>query len=302
VKFLFSTAPAGAKVTGPDARSAGFATSALKPVIGACLVAAIMAGAIAWRVASRPGTPSLLPILLWQTAVWLPWIGYFYAVRLLTKRIDPLQDATFAGVAVHVLAALVVATSHLVWYWQVSDSVSPLRGLPNTKFGVYAFFFVFWFLIDLLLYLAVLVDQRRVQQASKAAAPRAQPAGEVPSARPGGEANATSSKRFVVRQGRARHVVRADDIRWVEAQGYYAALHTGSGSYLIRQSLAKLESELESERFIRVHRSTIVNVGSIAGLRTDRNGAVTVMLTDGGRRRVSRAGYKALKTRLPQPP
>ncbi len=302
MKFLFSTAPAGAKVTDPAARSSGLAWSPLKPVIGVCLLAAVMAGAIAWRVASRPGTPSLLPILLWQIAVWLPWIGYFYAIRLLTKRIDPLRDATLASVAVHVVAALMVATSHLVWYWQVSDSVSPLQGLPNTRFGVYAFFFVFWFLIDLLLYLAVLVAQRRVPQAPDAAAPGAQPGAEAPSAPVGGEANAASSKRFVVRQGRARHVVCVDDIRWIEAQGYYAALHTGSGSFLLRQSLAKLENELDPARFVRIHRSTIVNVASIAGLHNDRNGAVSVMLQDGGRRRVSRAGYRALKTRLPLPP
>lgn len=302
MKFLFSTAPAGAKTTDPAARSSGLAASPLKPVIGVCLLAAVMAAAIAWRVASRPGTPSLLPILLWQAVVWLPWIGYFYAVRFLTKRSDPLQNPTLAGIAVHVLAALLVAMSHLVWYWQVSDSVSPLKGLPNTRFGVYAFFFVFWFLIDLLLYLAVLVAQRRVPQAPGAAEPRAQPGGEAPSTQAGGAANAKSSKRFVVRQGRSRHVVCAEDIRWIEAQGYYAALHTGSGAYLIRQSLAKLANELDPARFVRIHRSTIVNIASIAGLHNDKNGAVSVILQDGGRRRVSRAGYRALKTRLRLPP
>jgi hypothetical protein len=292
-KYIFSTISPGVKETEPAATPPGFDFAGpLKAALGICLLAAIMGSAIAWRVASRPDAPTLLPVLLWQMAVWLPWIGYFYAIKFLAKRIDPLRDATLANIAVHALAALLIATSHLAWYWQVSDIGSPLKGLPNTKVGVYAFFFVFWFLIDLLLYLAVLAGQVRREQYSPAAASH-QGSSTADSV--------TSSKQFVVRQGRARHVVRADDIRWIEAQGYYAALHTGSGSYLIRQSLAKLENELDPERFIRVHRSTIVNITSISGLQTGRNGAVSVMLTDGGRRRVSRAGYKYLKTRLQSP-
>lgn len=266
----------------------------MKTVIGVFLLAVIMASAITWRVASTPGAPSLLPVLLWQVIVWLPWAGYFYAVKYLTKRVDPLGNASTGNVTAHVAAALLIAGSHLVWYWQVSDFGSPLRGLPNTRYGAYAFFFVFWFLIDLLLYTAILVAQRRGERAQDSAAAGAQVNG--------GAAPVTTDKRFVVRQGRARHVVRADDIRWIEAQGYYAALHTGSASYLLRESLTKLESELDPERFIRVHRSTIVNVANIAGLETDKNGAVSVMLTDGGRRRVSRAGYRILKSRFPLTP
>ena len=293
MKYIFSTVSASTKDTEPAATPSGFDSAGpLKAVLGVCLLAATMGSAIAWRVASRPDAPTLLPVLLWQMVVWLPWMGYFYAIKSLAKRIDPLRDATLANIAVHALAAVLIATSHLAWYWQVSDIGSPLRGLPNTKFGVYAFFFVFWFLIDLLLYLAVLAGQVRREQESPAVA------GDQPS---GTADSVASSKKFVVRQGRARHVVRADDIRWIEAQGYYAALHTETGSYLIRQSLAKLENELDPERFIRIHRSTIVNIASISGLQTGRNGAVSVMLTHGGRRRVSRAGYKCLKTRLQRP-
>lgn len=295
MKFLFSTASAGTGDETAPRRSGGAASSSpWKPVIGVCLLAAVMASAIAWRVAGRPGAPSFLPILLWQAAVWLPWVGYLYAVRFLARRADLARDRTLSNVALHVLAALAVAVSHLAWYSQVSDFGSPLKGLPGTKFGVYAFFFVFWFLIDLLLYAAVLIAQDHapaVPDSAAAGAPASGGAGPVP-----------GDKRFVVRRGRTRHVVRAADIRWIEAQGYYAALHTESGSYLTRQSLAKLEGQLDPERFIRIHRSTIVNVGSIAGLRTDRNGAVTVELTHGGRRRASRSGYKALKDRLPGSP
>lgn len=263
----------------------------LKLVAGYLLLATVMAGAIAWRVASRPDTPSLWPILLWQMAVWLPWIGYFYAIQYLSLRIAARSLSTAAKVAIHALAVLSVAASHLVWYWQVSDLGSPLKGLPDTRYGVYAFFFVFWFLFDLLLYLAVLVGlDRRLRDAP------AQPAAEPRNVRH--QTPDTCRKQFAVRKGRARHVVRAEDIRWIEAQGYYAALHTESGSYLIRRSLAKLEKELDPERFVRIHRSTIVNVANISAIKTDRNGATSVLLTHGGRRRISRTGYQNLKARL----
>jgi len=258
MKFQFSTASAGTGDSTAPRRSAESASaSPWKPVIGVCLLAAIMASAIAWRVAGRPGAPSFMPVLLWQVAVWLPWVGYFYAAGFLARRADLARDRTLFSIFLHTLAALAVAVSHLAWYSQVSEFGSPLKGLPGTKFGVYAFFFVFWFLIDLLLYSAVLVAHGYGVAApdSEAASGTAEPVG--------------GDKRFVVRRGRSRHVVRAAEIRWIEAQGYYAALHTGSGSYLTRQSLAKLEGELDPERFIRIHRSTIVNVGNIAGLKTD---------------------------------
>lgn len=295
MKFLFSTASArGSDDSAAVRPAAPTSASPFKPVVGVCLLAVVMAIAIAWRVAGRPGAPSYLPVLLWQVAVWLPWIGYFYAARMLAKRTGAPAKRPLSGIAVHVPAALAVAVTHLAWYWQVSDVISPLKGLPGTKFGVYAFFFVFWFLIDLLLYAAVLVAHGHAVARPDAAA---EYAGASGSAEP-----VNDDKRFVVRRGRTRHVVRAADIQWIEAQGYYAALHTESGSYLTRRSLAKLEGELDPERFIRIHRSTIVNVGSIAGLTTDRNGAVTVELAHGGRRRASRSGYRALKARLPGSP
>lgn len=249
------------------------------------LLPIVMAAAIAWRIADRPGTPALLPILAWQAAVWLPWVAYLYAIDRLARRTVSLPAP--ARALAHGVAALIVAASHLAWYWQVSSLASPLAGLSDTKFGVYAFFFVFWFLIDLLLYLAVLVALGHRERF----APPPIEAVATP-------ATTVYAHEFAVRKGRATHVVRARDIQWIEAQGYYAALHTEAGQFLLRRSLARLESELDPERFVRIHRSTIVNVDNIAGIRTDGNGAVSVSLKQGDRRRVSRAGYRSLKTRL----
>ena len=224
-------------------------------LIGVTTVAGMMAAAIAWRVADRPISASLLSIFGWQLLVWLPWVGYFFVVRYLVRRLGTYQDASLAGMALHIIAALLIATSHLVWYWQVSSHISPFLGAPKTRYGAYAFFFVFWFLIDLLAYWAVFL-------------------------RPGSDDSAqeelASSARvdsFIVRKGQSQHLVRTADIRWIE--------------------------ELDPDRFIRVHRSTIVNVDEIRGLKRNDSGSQLVVLADGTSRGVSRTGSRKLGSVLP---
>lgn len=248
---------------------------------GVSTVAGVMAVAIAWRVAHRPETAAFLPILGWQLLIWLPWVGYYYAVRYVVRRLGTHQDATLAGLMLHVLAALLIASTHLVWYWQVSSHASPFLDAPGTRFGAYPFFFVFWFLIDLLLYWAILArpepDEDTTEQLASSA----------------------MTDRYAVRKGGSQHLVRTTDIRWIEAQGYYAALHTDSGSFLLRRSLTRLEDELDPESFIRIHRSTIVNVDHVNGLTTNDSGSCLVMLADGTRRGVSRNGRRKLQSVLP---
>lgn len=253
----------------------------IRVLAGVGTVAGVMAAAIAWRVAHRPEAAPFLPILGWQSLVWLPWVGFYYAVRYLVRRLGTYQDATLVGLVLHVVAALAIASIHLAWYWQVSSHVSPFLGVPGTRFGAYAFFFVFWFLIDLLLYWAILA--------------RPEPSEETEEQLAG---NATT-ERYAVRKGGAQHLVRTADIRWIEAQGYYAALHTDSGSFLLRRSLTRLEDELDPGNFIRVHRSTIVNVDHVDGLTTNDSGSCLVMLADGTRRGVSRNGRRKLRSVLP---
>jgi hypothetical protein len=253
----------------------------IRVLAGVGTVAGVMAVAIAWRVAHRPEAAAFLPILGWQLLIWLPWVGYYYAVRHLVRRLGTYQDATLAGLMLHVLAALLIASTHLGWFWQVSSHVSPFLDVPGTRFGAYPFFFVFWFLIDLLLYWAILARPEPDEDTKEQLA------------------SSAMTDRFAVRKGDSQHLVRTTDIRWIEAQGYYAALHTDSGSFLLRRSLTRLEDELDPESFVRIHRSTIVNVDHVNGLTTNDSGSCLVMLADGTRRGVSRNGRRKLKSVLP---
>src|SRR5210317_2366103 len=93
----------------------------IRVLAGVITVASVMAAAIAWRVAHRPEAADFLPILGWQLLVWLPWVGFYYAVRLLVRRLGTYQDASLLGLLLHVLAAVLIASTHLVWFWQVSS-------------------------------------------------------------------------------------------------------------------------------------------------------------------------------------
>jgi hypothetical protein len=253
----------------------------IRVLIGVGTIAGVMAGAIAWRVAHRPDAPTLFPIIGWQILVWLPWVAYYYAVRYLVRRLGTYQDATLAGLVLHVLAALLIAISHLAWYWQVSSLTSPFLEADGTRYGVFAFFFVFWFLIDLLLYWAILARPEPEEDTHEQ------------------KENSVTTERFAVRKGRSQHIVRTTDIHWIEAQGYYAVLHTDSGNFLLRRSLTRLEDELDPANFIRVHRSTIINVNHIHSLKTNDSGSQLVMLTDGKCRGVSRNGRRKLRSVVP---
>jgi two-component system LytT family response regulator len=92
--------------------------------------------------------------------------------------------------------------------------------------------------------------------------------------------------------------VKISEIDWIEAADYYACLHVGSRSHLLRRSMSELEQELDPESFCRVHRSAIVNLDRVRGLTLSAHGEYDVLLENGARLRVSRRYRKPLQSRL----
>jgi len=82
--------------------------------------------------------------------------------------------------------------------------------------------------------------------------------------------------------------LKTTDIDWIEAEGKYARLHVGASSYLRREALRELESQLDSDLFVRIHRSTLVNVDRIREVRALFHGDYEAILHDGTRLTVSR--------------
>lgn len=115
----------------------------------------------------------------------------------------------------------------------------------------------------------------------------------------GGERRAPPPDRYVVRTGGKMTFVRHAEIDWVEAEGDYVRLHAGANSWLVRETMARAEKNLGSRKFLRIHRSSIVNVDRIQELCSLENGDYSVHLRDGRELRLSRT-YRDAVERLTQ--
>ena len=113
---------------------------------------------------------------------------------------------------------------------------------------------------------------------------------EVAAARPPAE----RPQRIVVKDGTRVHIIPLDKLDYVEAQDDYVALHSAGKSYLKQQPIASLEATLDPARFVRIHRSTIVNLERVARIEPYGKESRIAILHDGARLPVSRSGYARL--------
>lgn len=96
-------------------------------------------------------------------------------------------------------------------------------------------------------------------------------------------------------------LIAVDQIRWIEADGMYVKLHTRDGaSHLHRALLGTLDRSLDARRFVRVHRSTIVNIEMVEEVRQDAHGEHVLVLRDKTELRVGRRFRDRLQARLGQ--
>lgn len=107
--------------------------------------------------------------------------------------------------------------------------------------------------------------------------------------------------RLVVKSGGTTRFVRVVDIDWIEAAGVYVNLHVAGKELLYRAALNELADRLDPRRFVRVHRSAIVNIESILQLEPISHGEFDAVLRNGSRTRVSRTYRAQLEKRLGQP-
>jgi two-component system, LytTR family, response regulator len=105
-------------------------------------------------------------------------------------------------------------------------------------------------------------------------------------------------ERLLIREGSQVHVIPAESIDYVEAQDDYVQIHAGGKSYLKQQRLTYLETALDQKKFIRIHRSYILNIERMAKIELYAKDSRIVILKDGTKLAVSRAGYEKLKDLL----
>jgi two-component system LytT family response regulator len=128
---------------------------------------------------------------------------------------------------------------------------------------------------------------------------RLQDVSELLSRLAGGAGSAPAPvSRLVVRSGGRVTIVDLSDIDWIEAAGNYVKLHTGGTAHMLGRTMTEMEATLPPDRFVRIHRSAIVNLDRVKELRTQDNRDFMVVLHGGGVLRLSRTYRDAFERAL----
>ena len=106
--------------------------------------------------------------------------------------------------------------------------------------------------------------------------------------------------RLVVKSAGTTRFIRVADIDWIESAGVYVSLHIAAKELLYRAALHDLARRLDPMRFVRIHRSAIVNIESVSHLEPISHGEFEVVLKNGSRSRISRTYRAQLEKRLGQ--
>lgn len=250
-----------------------------------------------WWIALRLRLP---PWYLW--ALFTPLVFWF------GRRMPIRRDTWTRSVPLHALLAMGVAfaylaTNSLVIAWTEGIPLSTRWYLGNVALHFTRSFHVFWLMYWAVLGAGYLFDYRSALLAER----RAQTAlrNEIATLtsrleRAAGRSAATPDylQRVPVRQGPSVLYVAMEDVEWIEAAGHYVELHQAERTHLIRETMTSLERVLDPERFVRIHRSTIVNIDRIREVRTGEGEETVVVLHDGSHLSVSRGRREALRSRL----
>lgn len=92
--------------------------------------------------------------------------------------------------------------------------------------------------------------------------------------------------------------LKAEEIDWIEAEGDYMKFHVAGRTHLMRETMARLEARLDPRRFIRIHRSTIVNIDRLRKLSPSFAGEYAVVLHDGTKLKLSRGYHERIAALL----
>jgi two-component system LytT family response regulator len=101
-------------------------------------------------------------------------------------------------------------------------------------------------------------------------------------------------ERIVIRDGTRVHIIPAAKVDYLEAQDDYVAVHSGGKTFLKQQTISSLEEALDPSRFIRIHRSYMVNLERVTKMEPYSKDSRVAVLSDGTHLPVSRAGYARL--------
>lgn len=128
-------------------------------------------------------------------------------------------------------------------------------------------------------------------------------ASSAPSVVPLGDgAGAEYAERIVLKTGADLHFIKTQDVVWIEAQGDFVKVHLTGQAQLVRETLQAIEQKLEPRKFVRIHRSFIVNLEHVRKVTPALYGDYVVLMSDGAKLRLSRNYRGKFKDLLAGPP
>ena len=104
--------------------------------------------------------------------------------------------------------------------------------------------------------------------------------------------------RVLVKDGDGMQVLLVDDIAYIESQADQVSFHAHGREHLKTQRISELEAQLDPARFVRVHRSFIINLAALQGLEKTDSDAYMARMKNGKRIPISRSGYERLRTEI----
>lgn len=106
------------------------------------------------------------------------------------------------------------------------------------------------------------------------------------------------AERFLVRGAKHLYFVRTADVEWIDAAANYVRLHAGGRAHFLRDTMKGVETRLPPDRFVRVHRSVIVNADYIQRLEAADHGEFRITMKDGSRLQTSRTYNERIRAFL----
>ncbi|MBT9332451.1 LytR/AlgR family response regulator transcription factor [Paracidobacterium acidisoli] len=101
-------------------------------------------------------------------------------------------------------------------------------------------------------------------------------------------------RRLLVPNGAKESFISVSEIEWIEAADYYSCLHVGARSLMLRETIRQLACTLDPKKFVRIHRSTIVNVDQVREIFREGRSEGSVVLLNGQRLKMSKTGWQNL--------
>lgn len=234
-------------------------------------------------------------IAYWEPFCWeltsVFWVGLLAWPVAKFLLVWPSHKPIWQSAAVHLLAALVFSGVHVLgmvafrelWYWLAGS---------DYQFGHWGYEFLYELRKDGMAYITLVV----LIQGFRFIVRRLQGEASVLS-----ESEASLrpiAEQLLVKKLDREFLINIDDIDWVEAAGNYANLKAAGRTFPMRITMAKLTEQLPSERFIRIHRSTIVNLSRIQEVTPTDNGDYFVTLNCGQQLMLSRRYREAFRLRF----